>query len=66
MSFCFEHIGMHYQKGEFIPPGFGSGVYKAYCEVVEESESEAEDTSSEEQKEESYSDSDSDSSTDTW
>ena len=64
MSFCFDHIGMHYQKGEFVPTGFGSGLYKGYCEAVEESESE--DTSSGDQKEESDSDYDSDSSSDTW
>ena len=47
-----------------IPLGFGSGLYKAFCEEVEESESE--DTSSGDQKEESESDYDSDSSSDTW
>ena len=40
--------------------GFGSGLYKAYCQAVEESDSD--DSSSHEEKEES----DSESASDTW
>ena len=49
---------MHFMKGEFIPKGFGTGLYKGFCAVVEE---ESDDSSSDEAKEESNSDFSSDS-----
>ena len=64
--FCFDHIGMHYRKGEFIPKGFGTGLYKVYCGLVEECEtdesSSLDDTSESDMEDES----ESESSSDTW
>ena len=34
-AYCWDHVGMHFTKGEFIPKGFGTGLYKGYCAVVE-------------------------------
>ena len=58
--YCWEHIGMHFQRGEFIPKGFGIGTFRKYCRTVAESESE--EMSSDEMKEES----DSESASETW
>ena len=51
---------MHFQRGEFIPKGFGIGTFQKYCRTVAESESE--EMSSDEVKEES----DSESASETW
>ena len=51
---------MHFQRGEFIPKGFGIGTFRRYCRTVAESESE--EMSSDEMKEES----DSESASETW
>ena len=57
--YCFEHVGMHYKKGDYIPKGFGTGLYKAYCQIITESDSEQD---SDEVKDESDSELDSETS----
>ena len=67
MQKSFEHIGVHFRKGEYIPQGFRSDVYSkqmVMSESEDETESSTDSTGSDEVKEES--DSDDESSSDTW
>ena len=67
-NFCFEHIAIHFRKGEFIPKGFKpTRVYTARMDVSDsedETESSTNETEAEDVKDES--DSDEESSSDTW